>query len=417
MAASEAIVSMANVQRAHSFMNEAFQGINLFHDGQNLWQCILTDAIRTCLHPMVQIAKAKTLSLHALNGPLVKYRGSAITTSYGHILWSFKKTNKTSFNGDADAILPFFEAHVNRENFVFDTVKEQLVAVGDITVTHLKDITPEEFLAQMDPDKPSRKFFGVIVCHSEFAPWGEQLGLLSPGKAKGSDKARMGSLNEAIDMGRVSKLHRDSDKNFGKDVGAVFSALTNLETGGNGSGALPMVMYHHLTGLNVKDAAAMLAPGNTLATNDRYRFITCPVTSPYDDPPAEWVAPPEAVQVNLQGERELRRDSAGFLRDALRTPGIMDADGMLKRLIRCYDFVHKLPNRIFEFDDEARALLRQIDANNWQMAGLVQYLDEAWTSWLRVLCCFLRTSYQAAARRVCVCVCVCVCMCGCVKPL
>ena len=132
----------------------------------------------------------------------------AMDTSSG----PFKKTHKTAFNADVGAALPFFETHVNREildNAPTSSGPSRQLHLA-LTVTHLKNATPEEFLAQMDPDRSSRCYFGICVCHSLFTPWAELLGLWRRQGPHGiAERSR-------FEVGRVSKPHRDTERDLGK---------------------------------------------------------------------------------------------------------------------------------------------------------------------------------------------------------
>ena len=107
-----------------------------------------------------------------------------------------------------------------------------------LTYTFFKGITPEEFMAQCDADRADRSYFSVLLGQDEWAAWAEALGLL--GNAS-HVKKNQSNFNLAMDTGRPSALHRDTNLNFGKDFHATYKhQRDNPET------ALPRVCIHHV---------------------------------------------------------------------------------------------------------------------------------------------------------------------------
>jgi hypothetical protein len=97
--------------------------------------------------------------------------------------------------------------------------KEMKPEDADLTYTFFKGVTPEEFTAQCDADKPSRTYYGVMLGHDEWAAWGEALGVLG---SNTQVKKNQANFNITMDTGRPSAVHRDSSLNFGKNLHAAY---------------------------------------------------------------------------------------------------------------------------------------------------------------------------------------------------
>ena len=60
------------------------------------------EAAKACLHELPMFHSRMILGLHAMNGPLVKIRQKAMTTSFGAFFFHFAKTNKSAMSADLD---------------------------------------------------------------------------------------------------------------------------------------------------------------------------------------------------------------------------------------------------------------------------------------------------------------------------
>ena len=119
---------------------------------------------------------------------------------------------------------------------------------------------------------------------------------------------RQGDLNELIDTGDVSKLHRDGDLNFGKDLVATWERA-------QAGTPKPKTMFYHASCCNVQDAYTMLSEEeglHTLALRDRYMFLPLPMLSPYEDPPADYVPHALALEDPDAEEPVLKRSRSGY---------------------------------------------------------------------------------------------------------
>ena len=78
----------------------------------------------------------------------------------------------------------------------------------------------------------------------------------------------------------------------------------------------------------------------------------------------------------------LRQDAAGFRRDLLPRvfPGRHSLPDQMKR---CYQFSAEDRNPVLGMTDDAKTLFRTIDAQNWKLADLLQYVDDRLAAELR----------------------------------
>ena len=156
-------------------------------------------------------------------------------------------------------------------------------------------------IAQCAADS-GRTWFSVLRTDAEFSKCAEATGLIGNAHMKNNKFERQGDANELIDTGRVSKMFRDGALNFGKDLLSMYDTLQSGKP-------LRKTMYYHTSACNVVQAYDMLSEkegAHSLALRDRCLFIPCPIVSPYDDPPAGYLAP-ESVKALIC---ELREDKS-----------------------------------------------------------------------------------------------------------
>ena len=237
-----------------------------------------------------------------------------------------------------------------------------------LTLTYIPGATPEELFAKCDADAASRVFHGLLHGHDEIAGFFEDMGLYGGGQRT---KARQGDLNVLMDKGRPSKIFRDHDRGYGKDLFALYRQTRHGERPAK-------VQLLQISGINARDADKILRDDDviaaSLATRERYLFFTAPVMNPYALPPAGVELPAEV----LDAQGEPLQDRAGFKRDLLPR-----RDDTLAGMQRCYQFVRGLPNREMLFTDQGLEKFRCYDACNWRLAGLVQYIDDQLAAELR----------------------------------
>ena len=130
----------------------------------------------------------------------------------------FKKTSKSALNIIIEENAGWFEHWLNREPL-------QLVEAGamerheaPVTLTFIPGATPEEPFAKCDADSPGRLFLGMPHGYDEIASFFEDLGFYGNGQRA---KAHQSDLNVLIDKGRPSKICRDHDRGYGKDLNAL----------------------------------------------------------------------------------------------------------------------------------------------------------------------------------------------------
>jgi len=136
-----------------------------------------------------------------------------------------------------------------------------------LTLTFIPGATPEELFAQCDADKVTRVYHGLLHGHDEIAGFFEDMGLYGGGQRT---KARQSDLNVLMDKGRPSKIFRDQERGYGKDLFALYRQTRS--------------------GINARDADRILRDDDviaaSLATREQYLFFTAPVMNPYALPPA-----------------------------------------------------------------------------------------------------------------------------------
>lgn len=132
-----------------------------------------------------------------------------------------------------------------------------------------------------------------------------------------------------------------------------------------------------LSAINARDAEKILqdnvASLHALAEPERFLFFTAPVINPYAFPPPGIDMPPQALE-----NGELKHDDAGFLRDEL--PTTCHSSTAMKH---CRSFVSEEPNAAPQWTRRAKRLYRLIDSHNWQLANIIQYVDDRLAGELR----------------------------------
>ena len=280
----------------------------------------------------------------------------------------FKKTNKSGVNTIIEEAAQEFELWVNRVNLQLLADTEVEPGEAPLTLTYIPGATPEELFAKCDADLAARVFHGVLHGHDEIAGFFEEMGLYGNGQRT---KARQSDLNFLMDKGRPSKIFRDQDKGYGKDLRALHRQVR--------LGRTPLkIQLLQISGINARDAERILRDDDlmsaSLATRERYLFYTAPVENPYAVPPRH-VSLPDVV---LDAEGAPLQDRAGFRRDLL--PRRLD---VLQGMQRCYHFVGGLANQEVRFTDAGLEKFRCFDAMNWELASIVQYTDDQLAAELR----------------------------------
>ena len=144
-----------------------------------------------------------------------------------------------------------------------------------VTWTFIPGATPEELFAKCDADRFARTYHGLLHGHDEIAGFFEDMGLYSGGHRT---EARQSDLNFLMDKGRPSKIFRDHDKGYGKDLFALYRQTRGGERPAK-------VQLLQISGINARDADKILRDDDviaaSLATRERYLFFTAPVMNPY----------------------------------------------------------------------------------------------------------------------------------------
>ena len=280
----------------------------------------------------------------------------------------FKKTNKSGLNTIIEENAIPFELWLNHASLQGHVDGQLDRSEAPLTLTFIPGATPEELFAQCDADKVTRVYHGLLHGHDEIAGFFEDMGLYGGGQRT---KARQSDLNVLMDKGRPSKIFRDQDRGYGKDLFALYRQTRD--------GTKPhKVQLLQISGINARDADRILRDDDviaaSLATRERYLFFTAPVMNPYALPPAHVQLPTEV----LDEHGEPLQDRAGFRRDLLPRRG-----DCVQGMKRCYHFVHGLPNQELRFTDSGLEKFRCFDAWNWRLAGYVQYVDDQLAAELR----------------------------------
>ena len=105
-------------------------------------------------------------------------------------------------------------------------------------------------------------------------------------------KARQSDLNVLMDKGRPSKIFRDQERGYGKDLFALYRQTRD--------GTKPhKVQLLQISGINARDADRILRDDDVIAASrEQYLFFTAPVMNPYALPPAHVQLPTEVLQEN-----------------------------------------------------------------------------------------------------------------------
>ncbi|CAK9039975.1 Phosphoglycerate kinase, partial [Durusdinium trenchii] len=318
--------------------------------GPEVAQAMEYEALFNTLHCLPTTLAHETLGLHAMNAVMVKIR-------FAH----FKKTNKSGLNTIIEENAIPFELWLNHASLQGHVDGQLDRSEAPLTLTFIPGATPEELFAQCDADKVTRVYHGLLHGHDEIAGFFEDMGLYGGGQRT---KARQSDLNVLMDKGRPSKIFRDQDRGYGKDLFALYRQTRD--------GTKPhKVQLLQISGINARDADRILRDDDviaaSLATRERYLFFTAPVMNPYALPPAHVQLPTEV----LDEHGEPLQDRAGFRRDLLPRRG-----DCVQGMKRCYHFVHGLPNQELRFTDSGLEKFRCFDAWNWRLAGYVQYVDD-----------------------------------------
>ena len=124
------------------------------------------------------------------------------------------------------------------------------------------------------PRREDRAFHGLLHGHDEIAGFFEDMGLYGGGQRT---KSRQSDLNVLMDKGRPSKIFRDHEKGYGKDLYALYKQTRDGR-------APPKVQLLQISGINARDADKILRDDDviaaSLATRERYLFFTAPVMNP-----------------------------------------------------------------------------------------------------------------------------------------
>ena len=200
----------------------------------------------------------------------------------------FKKANKSGVSTIIEEAATEFELWVNRESLraVAEGVLER--ADAPLTITWIPGATPEELCAKCDADSPGRAYFGVLHGHDEIAGFFEDMGLYGHGQ---HTKSRQADFNALMDKGRPSKIYRNQELGYGKDLHALYRQTH--------AGAQPAkIQLLQISGINARDADKILRDddplSSSLATRERYIFFTAPVENPYAAPPGHVPLPARA---------------------------------------------------------------------------------------------------------------------------
>lgn len=90
----------------------------------------------------------------------------------------------------------------------------------------------------------------------------------------------------------------------------------------------------------------------------------------------------QVLECLLRPTGELRRNAAGFCRVEL--PRIFPGrENILDQMKRCHAFSTGVRNPILSMTDDPKTLFRSIDAQNWKLADLLQYVDDRLAAELR----------------------------------
>lgn len=193
---------------------------------------VQTFSVPCVLHDLPCSQALMDLCFLAGNAPLIQTRERGpISTSHGSIVVQLRKTGKSNFTDLTMDNAVRWEMEVNRDKYTEWKAQQRQLGKGSVkgqsstqpewSFCAYKSLTPEEMIAQCAVST-SRDWFAVMRGDAEFGAFAESTGMLTQSGGGAKKYERQGSVNELIDTGRVSKLHRDEKQNYGKDLLADF---------------------------------------------------------------------------------------------------------------------------------------------------------------------------------------------------
>jgi hypothetical protein len=150
---------LSKMEAAARYVAEQWNGPEML--GPALAQANGYDAVVSCLHPLPMTMANMILSLHAMNGPLVRIRQQPMTTSFGAVFFHFAKTNKSGMSAVLDEGATALELLVNGVELAKVEAKTLSKDDAQYTYTYFPGASPEAFIEHCDADRDGRTHWGV----------------------------------------------------------------------------------------------------------------------------------------------------------------------------------------------------------------------------------------------------------------